>query len=363
MKLQTAIVGLPNVGKSTLFNALTETQGAEAANYPFCTIESNVGIVSVPDEKLQTLSELNKSAKTVPATLEFVDVAGLIKGASDGEGLGNQFLASIRQCDAVVHVVRCFIDDDVVHVDGSVDPVRDAELINLELALADLAQVEKRMERLKKDRKADPAEKSALEKLAAVLNSNEPARVADLDEEEELAVKSLGLLTRKKMIYAANVADEDLASGNDMVDQLRKVAESEGAKLVVVSAQVESELVDLDPADRNDFLESLGVSLEDTGLRKLVKEAYELLDLQTYYTSGPTESRAWTIRKGWTAPKAAGVIHNDFERGFIRAETISYEHLVECGSEQEAKSKGLLRSEGKEYVVQEGDVILFRFNV
>lgn len=363
MKLQTAIVGLPNVGKSTLFNALTETQGAEAANYPFCTIESNVGIVSVPDTKLEVLGELNKSEKIVPATLEFVDVAGLIKGASAGEGLGNQFLASIRQCDAVVHVVRCFEDDDVIHVDGSVDPVRDAELINLELALADLAQVEKRLERIKKDRKADPNEKSALEKVAAVLMDDKPARNAVLEAEEEEAIKSFGLLTRKKIIYAANVADSDLATGNEMVDRLREVSETEGAKLVVVSAQVESELVDLSPEDRAEFLESLGVTLEDTGLRKLVKEAYDLLGLQTYYTSGPKETRAWTIRRGWTAPKAAGVIHNDFERGFIRAETVSYEHLVECGSEQEAKSKGLMRSEGKEYVVQEGDVILFRFNV
>lgn len=363
MKLQTAIVGLPNVGKSTLFNALTESQGAEAANYPFCTIESNVGVVSVPDPKLQVLSDLHESAKTVPAVIEFVDVAGLIKGASAGEGLGNQFLSSIRQCDAIVQVVRCFVDEDVVHVDGSVDAIRDAELINLELALADLAQVEKRLERVSKDRKADSNEKSALEKVAAVLNNDEPARNADLTEEEELSIKSLGLLTRKKMIYAANVADEDLASGNEMVDKLREMAEAEGAKLVVVSAQVESELVELSDGERADFLESLGVKLEDSGLRRLVTEAYDLLGLQTFYTSGPQESRAWTIRKGWTAPKAAGVIHNDFERGFIRAETVSYSDLVECGSELAAKSKGLLRSEGKEYIVQEDDVILFRFNV
>jgi len=363
MKLQTAIVGLPNVGKSTLFNALTETQGAEAANYPFCTIEPNVGVVSVPDPKLDVLGELNKSEKVVPATLEFVDVAGLIKGASTGEGLGNQFLASIRQCDAIVQVVRCFENDDVIHVDGSVDPIRDAELINLELAFADLAQVEKRLERVKKDKKADPNEASALQKVTDVLNNDEPARNAELSKEEELSIKSLGLLTRKKMIYAANVSDEDLAQGNAMVEELRSMADKEGAKVVIVSAQVESELVDLSPEDRNDFLSSLGVTLDDTGLRVLVKEAYELLGLQTYYTSGPTESRAWTIKKGWTAPQAAGVIHNDFERGFIRAETVSYEQLVECGSEQEAKSKGLLRSEGKEYEVQEGDVILFRFNV
>jgi GTP-binding protein YchF len=363
MKLQTAIVGLPNVGKSTLFNALTESQAAEMANYPFCTIESNVGIVTVPDQKLEKLGVLNKSVKTVPATLEFVDVAGLIKGASQGEGLGNQFLSSIRQADAVVHVVRCFVDDDVIHVDGSVDAVRDAELVNLELALADLDQVEKRLVRCKKERKPDKTEENALEKLVAVLLEDRPARYADLNDEEEKTIKSLGLLTRKRMIYAANVADTDLATGNEMVDKLREVADSEGAKLVIVSAQVEAELVELDTEERIEFLESLGVTLETCGLRALVREAYDLLELQTYYTSGPTESRAWTIRKGWTAPKAAGVIHNDFERGFIRAETVSYEDLIECGSEAAAKTKGLLRSEGKDYIVQEGDVILFRFNV
>mmetsp|Transcript_13109 Transcript_13109/g.18369 ORF Transcript_13109/g.18369 Transcript_13109/m.18369 type:complete len:416 (+) Transcript_13109:95-1342(+) len=363
MKLQTAIVGLPNVGKSTLFNALTETQGAEAANYPFCTIEPNVGIVEVPDAKLAVLEKINDSAKVVPATLEFVDVAGLVKGASAGEGLGNQFLSTIRQCDAIVHVVRCFEDENVIHVDGSVDPVRDAELINLELALADLAQVEKRLLRVKKDRKADPAEAKALEKVAAVLNNDEPARNAVLEDDEELAIKSLGLLTRKKMIYAANVADGDLAEGNDMSRRLKEHADKEGANLVLVSAQVEAELVELEDEDKLDFLEALGVSLENCGLRALVREAYDILALQTYYTSGPTETRAWTIGKGWTAPKAAGVIHGDFERGFIRAETITYDDLVECGSESAVKAKGLLRSEGKEYVVQEGDVILFRFNV
>lgn len=363
MKLQTALVGLPNVGKSTLFNALTESQGAEMGNYPFCTIDANVGIVTVPDEKLEKLSELNSSAKTVPATLEFVDVAGLIEGASKGEGLGNKFLASIRQSDAVVHVVRCFDDPDVIHVDGSVDAIRDAELINLELAFADLDQVENRLLRVKKDRAADPVEKQALEKVLAVLESERPARFAELDEEEENAIKSLGLLSRKKMIYAANVADEDLATGNEMTKKLQELADSEGAKMVIVSAQVEAELVELEDDDRLDFLESLGVTMENSGLRALVREAYDLLQLQTYYTSGPEESRAWTIRKGWTAPKAAGVIHNDFERGFIRAETVSYTDLLECGSEQAAKSKGLLRSEGKDYIVQEDDVILFRFNV
>jgi ribosome-binding ATPase len=284
MKLQTAIVGLPNVGKSTLFNALTETQGAEAANYPFCTIEPNIGIVSVPDPKLDVLAKLNKSEKTVPAALEFVDVAGLIKGAASGEGLGNQFLSTIRQCDAIVHVVRCFEDEDVIHVDGTIDSIRDAELINLELAFADLAQVEKRLERVKKDKKADPIEVTALQKVYDLVTNGEPARKAQLDTEEELAVKSLGLLTRKKMIYAANVADSDLAKGNDMVDRLKVVAEAEGAKIVIVSAQVESELVDLDTSDRNDFLDSLGVTLENTGLRKLVRETYDILGLQTYYT-------------------------------------------------------------------------------
>lgn len=355
---------MPNVGKSTLFNALTETQGAEAANYPFCTIESNVGIVTVPDAKLGVLTQINNSQKTVPTTMEFVDVAGLIKGASKGEGLGNQFLASIRQSDAIVHVVRCFEDDDVIHVDGTVDPLRDAELINLELAFADLAQVEQRLLRVKKERKADStAEQSALQKVLEVLEADKPARYADLDPEEESAIKSLGLLTRKPIIYAANVADTDLATGNDMTQKLQTLADAEGAKLVIVSAQVEAELVDLDPQDREEFLESLGVTLNDCGLRALIREAYDLLQLQTYYTSGEKETRAWTIRKGWTAPQAAGVIHTDFERGFIRAETVSYDDLVECGSEANAKSKGLLRSEGKDYVVQEGDVILFRFNV
>jgi ribosome-binding ATPase len=321
------------------------------------------GLVNVPDKRLQILGEVNKSVKIVPAVLEFVDVAGLIKGASSGEGLGNQFLSAIRQCDAIVHVVRCFENSDVIHVDGSIDPIRDAELINLELCLADLAQVEKRLERVAKDRKADPHEKSALEKVAAVLNNNEPGRNAVLEEDEEMAIKSLGLLTRKEMIYAANVADEDLARGNDMVEKLRAMADKDGSGLVIVSAQVEAELVDLSDDDRADFLASLGVTLDGTGLRQLVRQAYDKLGLQTYYTSGPTETRAWTIRKGWKAPKAAGVIHNDFERGFIRAETISYNDLVESGTELEAKKRGLLRSEGKEYVVQDGDVILFRFNV
>lgn len=301
---------MPNVGKSTLFNALTESQGALAANYPFATIEPNVGVVEVPDVRLSVLSKLSSSAKTIPASLEFVDVAGLVKGASDGEGLGNKFLANIRECDAIVHVVRCFEDENVIHVDGTVDPLRDAEVINLELILADLAQVDKRLERVKKDRKADPVEARALEKLKEALDLGKPARGVDLDEDEAFSVKSLGLLTRKRMIYAANVADEDLAEGNGMVDTLRKLSEEENANLVVVSAQVEAELCSLSDEDRTDFLETLGVTLENSGLRALVKSAYGLLGLQTYYTSGPTETRAWTINKGWAAPKAAGVIHN-----------------------------------------------------
>eukprot|EP00579_Thalassiosira_antarctica_P006672 CAMPEP_0201883228 /NCGR_PEP_ID=MMETSP0902-20130614/15223_1 /ASSEMBLY_ACC=CAM_ASM_000551 /TAXON_ID=420261 /ORGANISM="Thalassiosira antarctica, Strain CCMP982" /LENGTH=363 /DNA_ID=CAMNT_0048411963 /DNA_START=172 /DNA_END=1263 /DNA_ORIENTATION=- len=363
MKLQTAIVGLPNVGKSTLFNALTETQGAEAANYPFCTIEPNTGIVEVPDPRLDVLSVINESVKVVPTTLEFVDVAGLVKGASDGEGLGNQFLATIRQCDAIVHVVRCFEDENVIHVDGTIDPVRDAELINLELALADLSQLEKRLARVKKERKGDTKEGSALEKVAAILNNNEPARNAELDEEEEASIKGLGLLTRKKMIYAANVSDMDLAEGNELTKKLQAHAESEGATMVLVSAQVEAELGDLEDEDRKDFLDSLGVSIDDCGLRRVIRETFEILNLQTYFTSGPTETRAWTIGRGWKAPRAAGVIHGDFERGFIKAETMTYGDLVDCGSEAECKKQGKMRMEGKEYVVQEGDIIEFRFNV
>lgn len=329
----------------------------------FCLVKIILRNIVYSSKTENTKTKTPTPFQVVPTTLEFVDVAGLVKGASDGEGLGNQFLATIRQCDAIVHVVRCFEDENVIHVDGTVDPVRDAELINLELALADLAQVEKRMQRVKKERKLDSKEGKALEKVIAVLENNEPARKAELDEEEELAIKSLGLLTRKKMIYAANVPDTDLATGNELSEKLKGLAEKEGANMVLVSAQVEAELVDLDDADKADFLESLGVTIDDCGLRALVREAYDILQLQTYYTSGPTETRAWTIRKGWKAPQAAGVIHNDFERGFIRAETISYEDLVACGSEAEVKKQGKLRSEGKEYVVQEGDVILFRFNV
>ena len=367
MALKTGIVGLPNVGKSTLFNALMQESQAQAANFPFCTIEPNVGIVAVPDTRLDTLAEINKSKKTIPTSLSFVDIAGLVAGASKGEGLGNQFLANIRECDAIVHVVRCFDDENIVHVDGSVDPLRDIEVISLELVLADLAQVEKRIERVRKDAKGKKEgaaeELSALEKLVPVLNEGIAARKADLADEEWLAVKGLGLLSAKPVIYGANVADSDLASGNEMVEQVRGHAEAEGACVVVVSAQVEAELVDLDDEERMGFLEELGVEKGETGLEKLIREAYDLLKLRTYFTSGETETKAWTIKEGMLAPQAAGVIHSDFEKGFIRAETIGYADLVACGSEKEAKAQGKARSEGKDYVVQEGDVMLFRFNV
>ena len=366
MGLKTGIVGLPNVGKSTLFNALTEDVNAEAANYPFCTIEPNVGVVSVPDDRLLALADLNDSEKVVATSLEFVDIAGLVKGASKGEGLGNQFLANIRECDAVVHVVRCFDDENVIHVDGSIDPLRDVDVIELELALSDLAQVEKRLERAKKDAKtgkAPPEEVPALDKLAAALDDGVQARYVDLEPKELEAVRGLNLLTLKPVIYACNVADDDLAEGNAMVETVRAKAKDNGETVCVVSAQVESELVSLEADDRADFLDALGVSLEGCGLRALVRSAYDTLGLITYYTSGPTETRAWTIKDGWTAPQAAGVIHGDFERGFIKAETVGYQSLVDAGDEKVAKEQGLIRAEGKEYVVKDGDVMLFRFNV
>ena len=362
--LKAGIVGLPNVGKSTLFNALVANAKAEAANFPFCTIEPNVGMVSVPDSRLDVLAELSESAKIIPTRIEFVDIAGLVKGASKGEGLGNQFLANIREVDAIVHVVRCFDSDDIIHVSGSVDPVRDIEVIDLELVLADLAQAEKRLERARKQAKGNKellAEVAVLEKLVTALDVGTPARQVNLTPEDLDLIKSLGLLTLKPIIYATNVSEDDLAAGNAWVEQVRDVAAQDNAKVVVISAQVEAELVELSAEERQDFLDSLGVS--EGGLQSLIAATYDLLGLRTYLTTGPTETRAWTIQVGMKAPQAAGVIHTDFERGFIRAETVSYDDLVTCGSLQAAKEKGLVRSEGKEYEVQEGDVMLFRFNV
>ena len=362
--LRAGNVGLPNVGKSTLFNAVVANSKAQAANFPFCTIEPNVGLVSVPDPRLDVLAGISSSEAILPARLEIVDIAGLVKGASKGEGLGNQFLANIREVDAIIHVVRCFENDDILHVLDSVDPVRDIEIINMELILADMAQVEKRIERARKDartKKEAVIEVEALEKILPALQEGLPARSVALTEDQEAVVKPLGLLSGKPIIYAANVSEDDLATGNERVEAVKAIAKQEGARVIVISAQVESELIELSEADRQEFLESLGV--KEGGLQSLIRETYDLLGLQTYFTTGPKETRAWTIKKGMTAPQAAGVIHSDFERGFIRAETVAYKDLVENGSMSAAKEKGLVRSEGKEYVVAEGDVMLFRFNV
>jgi GTP-binding protein YchF len=313
---------------------------------------------------LKVLADISKSEEIIPARVEFVDIAGLVKGASQGEGLGNKFLANIREVDAIVHVVRCFDDDDIIHVSGSVDPARDVEVINLELGLADLDQIDRRIDRSRKQARTSKdaqQEVEILERLSAALNEGKSARQVVLNEEEELIVKPLGLLSRKPVIYACNVSEDDLATGNEWVDQVRTLAAQENAQVVVISAQVESELIELPEEDRADFLASLGV--EEGGLKSLIRATYALLGLQTYFTTGPKETRAWTIRAGMVAPQAAGVIHTDFERGFIRAETVAYKDLVELGSMNAAKEKGLVRSEGKEYTVQEGDVMLFRFNV
>jgi hypothetical protein len=362
--LRAGNVGLPNVGKSTLFNAVVANAKAQAANFPFCTIEPNVGVVAVPDDRLDVLAKISSSVDVIPARLEFVDIAGLVKGASQGEGLGNQFLANIREVDAIVHVVRCFENDDIIHVAGSVDPERDIEIINIELALADMSQAERRLDRARKDvrtKKEAQIEIDALEKILPLLEDGKPARTVTLTEDEAFSIKSLGLLTLKPVIYAANVSENDLASGNEYVEKVRAIAAREGAQVVVISAQVESELIELPEEDRAEFLESLGAT--EGGLTSLIRATYSLLGLQTYFTTGPKETRAWTITKGMTAPQAAGVIHSDFERGFIRAETVAYKDLVATGSMNAAKEKGLVRSEGRDYVVQEGDVMLFRFNV
>ena len=365
MKL--GIVGLPNVGKSTLFNSLTKA-GAESANYPFCTIDPNVGIVAVPDERLDKLTALYHSQKTTPAVVEFVDIAGLVKGASKGEGLGNQFLGNIRECDAIVHVVRCFEDSNIIHVDGNVDPIRDIETINLELIFSDLEMLEKRIAKTKKlamNDKEAKAQLSLLEEIHEALLAGKMASSVEIDDEEDQKfVDQLFLLTTKPVIFAANVAEDDLAddgASNEYVQKVREFAAENGNGVFVISARIEEEIAELDDADKAEYLETLGIT--ESGLDKLIKASYDLLGLMSFLTAGEKETRAWTIKKGTKAPQAAGKIHSDFERGFIKAEVINYQELLDCGSLSAAKEKGLVRVEGKEYVVQDGDTILFRFNV
>jgi GTP-binding protein YchF len=366
--LRAGIVGLPNVGKSTLFNALTSQQAALAANYPFATIEPNIGVVAVPDERLSPLAKLVKTSTIIPATVEFVDIAGLVRGASKGEGLGNQFLANIRETDTVVQVVRCFEDEGIVHVEGSINPQRDIETIQIELALSDLSAVERRRDKAQKTAKSgDPqarAELAVLYKIQPVLEDGKPARVAVLSADEQVIARGFFLLTMKPTIYAANVDEATFSENveeNPHVRAVREIAEAESAEFIIICAQLEAELVELPPDERKDYLEALGV--QGSGVDRLIKSAYRLLGLMSFLTAGEKEVRAWTIPLGTRAPQAAGVIHSDIERGFIRAEVISYDQLMRAGSYTAAREQGLLRLEGKEYVMQEGDVVHFRFNV